>query len=102
MKNKTIIVVYTDRKLGKKDAAKLKRYAFNTTASVKEGVMLKSAEYSTAMQVVKILPKAHKYFNASTGELSDTYNSTAQWEIRDFIVRNDSETAVYGSILPNE
>lgn len=99
MKNKTILVVYTNDKVGAKEAGRLKRYAFNTVANVKVGDMLQSPEYTTKMQVVKILDKAHKYYNASTGELGDKFNSTSQWEIRDFIIRNDSETAVYGKIL---
>lgn len=99
MKKKTILVVYTNEKVTAKEAARMKRYAFNTIAPVKVGDMLQSPEYSTKMQVVKILEKAHKYYNASTGELSDKFNSTTQWEIRDFIIREDSETAVYGKII---
>jgi len=99
MKKKTIFVVYTNEKVNAKEAGRLKRYAFNTTAPIKVGDMLQSPEYSTKMQVVNILDSAHKYFNGSTGELSDKFNSTSQWEIRDFIIREDSETAVYGKII---
>ena len=62
--------------------------------------MINSPSYETNMQVVKVLDKSHKYYNASTGELSDAYSATSQWEIRDLIIREETEEEViYGTLI---
>ena len=78
---KTILVVYTDVKLTKKEWVSKKQYAFNSSTA-KVGDLVQSDDYSTAMQVVMILDKCYKYVNLSTGELSDKRNSTNQFELR--------------------
>ena len=98
--NKTVIVVYTNRKLKKAEIGKAKKYAFNSSFDLKEGDMINSPSYETNMQVVKVLDKPHKYYNASTGELSEAYSSTSQWEIRDLIIREETEEEViYGTLI---
>ena len=85
--NKTIIVVYTNIKLTAKEIAGAKKYSFNADASkVKIGDLFQSDDYSTPMQVVRIMHKKFKYVNTVTGEMSDVLNSTKQFEIRDFVV----------------
>lgn len=96
---KTILVVYTNKLLSKSEIARAKKYSFNTSADLKEGDMFSSPSYDTNMQVVKVLDNAYKYYNASTGELSDTFNSTAQWEIRTLVIREDEEEVIYGNII---
>jgi hypothetical protein len=96
---KTILVVYTNKLLSKSEIAKAKKYSFNTSTELKEGDMFSSPSYFTYLQVVKVLDKDFKYYNASTGELSDTFNSTAQWEIRTLVIREDEEEVIYGSLI---
>lgn len=98
---KTIIVIYTNEKLNLlSEIGKKKKYAFNTDSEVEVGDLIKSEAYDTNMQIVKILGKTHKYFNASTGELSDEYNSTLQWEIRKMIISDKlDEEVVFASKL---
>jgi hypothetical protein len=99
---KTIIVIYSNEKLNNKiDIGKHKRYAFNISSKIKVNDLIESSDYDTNMQVIKILTKPYKYYNRTTGELSDTYTSTAQWEVRTLIIRdnNPDETVVYGRIL---
>lgn len=97
---KTIIVIYTNTKItAKAELARYKKYSFNTSNDLKVGDLIKTNTYTTNMQVVKVLDCKYEYFNGATGELSDSYTSTNQWEIRDLIIRDDSETAVYGSII---
>jgi hypothetical protein len=54
------------------------------------------------MQVVKVLPESHAYYNASTGELSNKYDSTSQWEIRTMLIRETEEDVVYASIVKDK
>ena len=99
---KTILVVYTNRLLSKSEIAKTKKYSFNTSADLKEEATFSSPSYDTKMQVVKILESSYKYYNASTGELSDTFNSTSQWEIRILVIREEDEEIIYGHLIKQE
>jgi len=98
---KTIIVIYTaDKITDKKEISRAKKYSFNTSSKVKIGDLIETNTYDTPMQVVKILPKAFKYFNGATGLLSDKFDSTTQWEIRTLEVRTKVESEViYGSLI---
>lgn len=99
---KTILVVYTNKLLSKLEIAKTKKYSFNTSADLKEGDMFNSPSYDTKMQVVKILEYSYKYYNTSTGELSDIFNSTSQWEIRTLVIREEDEEIIYGHLIKQE
>lgn len=66
----TILVAYSDTKLSKKAAQTVKRYAFNTELDLKVDDRFTSDDYSTAMQVVEVLPEPYNYINLATGELS--------------------------------
>jgi len=100
---RTAIVIFTPNKIT--DAKTiglsiLKKYSFNVSDSVKVGDLIKVNEYSTPIQIVKILPVAFKYYNLATGELSNDYTSTLQWEIKDLIINEDvSPSTVYGKVI---
>lgn len=96
---RTIIVVFTNTLLTKEECRSMKKYAFKTSDEVKEGNLINSAKYNTAMQVVRVLDREYKYYNQSTGELSDTYNSTQQWEIKTLAIREEDDSIVYGKIV---
>lgn len=94
---KTILVIYTNTKItSKKEIGKMKKYSFNTESEVKEGDMIKTKEYDTNLQVVKVLETSYKYYNSSTGEMSDQFNSSLQWEIRTLVIREEEEDVIYG------
>lgn len=101
---KTILIVYSNKKdLTTVEMMRLKRYSFNCETEVKVGDILKSDEYDTDMVVVKVLDKNYKYFNGSNGELSDNFNSTSQWEIRDLIIQDEKESnTVYATLERKE
>jgi hypothetical protein len=92
---KTILVVYTNRQMSKKEIAGAKKYAFNTDSDLEVGEIISSQEYTTPMMVVKVLDESYQYFNFATGELTNEFNSTSQWEIRTLIIREDEEMAIY-------
>ena len=95
---KTILIIYTNQKLtGILDIAKYQTYSFNTSIDIKVGDLISSKEYSTNMQVIKVIDKALALYNRNTGELSNEYTSTAQGEIRnleDLIVLKDEDLTV--------
>ena len=97
---KTILVVYSDKKnLTPVEMMRLKRYSFNCSAAVEVGDILESSEYDTPMVVVKVLDKEYKYFNRTTGELSNDFNSTSQWEIRELVILDKQKTStVYATL----
>lgn len=93
---KTILVIYSNQRVT--DQARLRQlkyYAFNTDSEISEGDMLFSQSYDTRMQVVKVLDKAYKYYNNSTGDLSDNFTSTAQREVALLQLREDESNVVY-------
>jgi hypothetical protein len=98
-KRKTIIVVFTNNFLTSEKCRNLKKYAFNTSDEVVVNNTITSTKYNTAMQVVRVLDREYKYYNQSTGELSDTYNSTQQWEVKTLAIREEDDSIVYGKIV---
>lgn len=100
---KTIIVIYTNKKLVRKaDIAGMKKYAFKTASELKEGDMISSSAYNANLQVVNTLNEEFTYYNSETGELSNNYTSTKQWFVKELIIREDNEDAVYGSIIKED
>jgi hypothetical protein len=93
---KTILVVYSNKAVSKSDISRMKKYSFNTSSELKEGDIIETKEYETNLVVVKILDRAYIYYNGSTGELSDTFNSTSQWTIRTLEIRDEEEEIIYG------
>jgi hypothetical protein len=99
-KIKTVLVIYTNEKItSKTQIGRLAKYSFNTSSDVKEGDMIKSNEYSSAMQIVKVLDESFAYYNKSTGELTNEFKSSAQWDIRTLIIREEDEEVVYAHKL---
>lgn len=96
---KTILVVYSNTPVSKAEAGRMKKYSFNTSAEVKVGDTIESPEYTTKLQVVKVLDQAFKYFNSSTGELSNEFKASTQWEIRELVIREDRDEVVYGKLV---
>ena len=97
---KTILCVYTNTKItSSKELGKLKRYSFNTPDDLKEGDLIETKEYSTNLQIVKVLDKAFKYFNGSTGQLSDKFDSTSQWVIRTLKISEEDEEIILGKLV---
>jgi hypothetical protein len=97
---KTILVIYTDVFLkDKKSIGSKKVYSFNSASDVSVGDMIETREYDTNLQVVKVLPQAFKYYNQATGDLSDTYTSTLQREIRTLEISDEKENIIYGTII---
>lgn len=98
--NKTILVIYTNRKItDKKVIGKMKKYSFNTQSEVKEGDMIETRDYDTKLQVVKVLDKCYTFYNGVTGDLSNEYNSTNQWAIRQLEIRNEEVDVIYGKLV---
>lgn len=96
---KTIFVVYSDKVLTEKELTQSKYYSFNTEADVKAGDFIKSSAYTTRLLVVKVLEEKFMYYNFSTGDLSNTLNSTSQREIKTLVIKEaDAENTVYGYI----
>lgn len=100
---KTILVAFSNVKLKTaKEIRATKLYSFNTDSAVKVGDVITSSSYGTKIQVVKVLDTAFKYYNGTTGELSDTFTSTNQREIAILELRDNEADVVYGSIIPEE
>jgi hypothetical protein len=88
---KTVLVTF-----GVNQEKLAKRYAFNTSEDLKVGDVINSATYTTNLEVVKVLDINYKYFNRVTGELSDVFNNSNQYEIKELRLRNDDAEVVYG------
>lgn len=97
----TAIVIYTSTKVTENSKIRQhKKYSFNVnTDIVKVGDLIKSSSYDTCIQIVKLMPKKYIYFNGATGELSNIYNSTTQWDIRTLEIREDIDNTVYGKLI---
>lgn len=96
---KTIFVVYTNIKLSNEEIRKRKKYSFNTSSDVAVGDMIKTAKYDTNLQVTDVLDEAFKYYNSSTGEMSNVLKASSQYEILELQIREDEQEIVYGSII---
>lgn len=67
---KTILVIFVNEKVDPKFIGKYREYSFNTDAVVKVGDLLKSSEYNSLLQVIKVYDEHFKYFTYGTGELT--------------------------------
>lgn len=92
---KTILVIYTNNKITK--VGYQKRYAFNTKSEAKEGDMIQSVSYNTCMQVVKVMDKEFKYFNKETGDLSNKFSNSNQYEIRTLEICDVQDNVIIGT-----
>lgn len=96
---KTILVVYTNTALTAKQISdrKMQKYVFRTEEDFKEGDLIESKAYSSKMQVVDVIDNDYKYYNSSTGELSNDINSTRCYPIKKIVLREDDELTVYAA-----
>jgi CxxC motif-containing protein len=92
---KTILVVYTNKLLSKREYQTMKRYSFNTSSTVKIGDLIKLDMYTTPVQVVDILSTCFKYVDIFNGKLSNKKAaSTCQYEIREIKTETSIKSAV--------
>lgn len=94
---KTIIVIYTNAVLPATLVSNQKKYCFTTSDNIEVGDLLRSPSYTTCLQVVKVVDKAYKYYNEIDGKMSNSYNSTRQWKIKELIMRDTNPEVVYAS-----
>lgn len=97
---KTILVVFTKERLGKdSDTSKMKKYAYNTEADLKEGDLIISNSYNSFLQVTNVLETLYTYYNSVTGEMSNEITSSNQWKIKTLILNQENNpNFVYGSL----
>jgi hypothetical protein len=93
---KTVIVIYSNQFVADNSAInKMKHYAFKTHEELKVNDVIKSSIYDTNIQVIKVLEEDFEFYNMSTSELSNTYTSTAQRQIRELRLDNKEQDIVY-------
>lgn len=97
---KTILVIYSNTKVTEENYAK--RYVFKTSDEVKEGDRIKSPKYDTPMQVTKVLDREYKYFNKVTGDLSDEFNNSNQFEIRELKIVEENSNLITATKIKEE
>lgn len=73
------------------------RYAFNADETVKVGDIIKSPNYNNNMQVVEKVDTCYKYFNKTTGELTNKFKNSNSFPIRTLDVREHSGDIVNGT-----
>lgn len=98
---KTVLVVFTKKKLeSDSEISRIKRYSYNTEADLKEGDLISSKSYDSYLQVVKVLDKPYLYYNSTTGELSNEFNSANQWKIKTLVINQvNDDNIIYGRLL---
>lgn len=100
---KTILVVYTDKELTVEQINnnKMQKYCFRTESEVKVGDVLKSQSYTSKMIVTDVMDTDYKYYNAQSGEMTNTINSTKCYPIKTLVLREEDESVVYASKVTN-
>lgn len=95
---KTILVVYTNDKNATVEGCnnvKAQKYCFKTSDDVKPGDLLKSKSYNAPMLVTDVIETEYKYYNSTTGELSNEISSTRCYPIKTIELREESTTTIY-------
>ena len=100
---KTILVVYTDQKLSVEqiNSRKMQKYCFRTESEVNVGDVLKSKSYTNNMVVTDVVDADHKYYNAQSGEMTNTINSTKCYPIKTLVLREEDENVIYATKVTN-
>lgn len=91
--------MYAISSLTANEIRKAKKYSFNTKDDVKVGDLIKSPSYTTPMLVVRVSDEAYKFYNSVNGDLGNVWNSTAQEDIKELVIREESSEIVYGTII---
>lgn len=99
---KTIIVVYSNSEVNIEKTT-LKRYPFITHDNFKVGDRIRSNAYNTDMVVVKLLKTSYKFYHGDSGKLTNTYNNTRLYKVRNLVLRTDADNTIYASrVEPNK
>ena len=100
---KTILVVYTDQKLSVEQInnRKIQKYCFRTENEVEVGDVLESKSYTSNMVVTDIVDADFKYYNAQSGEMTNTINSTKCYPIKTLVLREEDENVIYAAKVTN-
>ena len=96
---KTILVVYTNECLSVEQInnRKMQKYCFRTENEVEVGDVLKSNSYTNNIVVTDVVDADHKYYNAQTGEMTNTINSTKCYPIKTLVLREEDESVIYAT-----
>ena len=87
---KTILVVYTQRKLNQIEMDSKKRYVFNTNNKVKVGDMLKLDGYNDPVQVAAICDQTYEYVNTTTNQFRQKMDGTNVYRIREIRIQKNT------------
>jgi hypothetical protein len=100
---KTILVVYTNQKLPVEQInnCKMQKYCFRTENEVEVGDVLKSKSYTSNMIVTDVVDADFKYYNAQSGEMTNTINSTKCYPIKTLVLREEDENVIYAAKVTN-
>ena len=71
-----------------------------TESEVEVGDVLKSKSYSTNMVVTDIMDD-HKYYNAQSGKITNTINSTKCYPIKTLVLREEDKSVIYATKITN-
>ena len=95
----TILVVFSNENLSLEQInnRKMQKYCFRTESTITVGDILKSKFYSSNLIVTDEIGKEYKYYNSQTGEMSDSITSTKCYPIKELILREENEEAIYAS-----
>lgn len=105
MAAKTILVVFMSDANNEVTVKKKKKYSFNTDADLKVGDILYVPNYGKNVFVSMIADKAFKYYNISTGELTNEINSSNIFPIRTLSITDfpqESEEFVQAKVINRE
>ena len=90
----TIFVVYGHTQVDHANNTKAKKYAFVTKETLAIGDIIACDKYSTKMLVTDILKEEFKYYNNTTGEVSNTITSTSQYPIKELRLKENTTSEV--------
>jgi hypothetical protein len=91
---KTIIVVYTQRKLDDAELRPMDKYAYMTSEDVKPGDMFMLKHKTSYIQVVEVLEKEFSFVNLVTGDLKNERTSTKDAQLSELVINAPSRPDV--------
>lgn len=103
IKMKTIVIIFSNSEKSFSKHYDVKRYVYKTREDIKEGDVLTSQDYKNSfLHVEKVVEGDFKYFNRATGDLTNDYNSTNLFEIKELREREEESNIVYFSKIKNQ
>ena len=91
MASKTILVAFMSESNNETTVQKKKKYSFNTDEDLKVGDILFVPNYKKNVFVSMVSDKLFKYYNISTGELTNEINSSSIFPIRKLVLTDNPE-----------